>query len=119
MWDVAVGGHVDAGEFSYQAAIREAKEELGIVLTPANLIHIGSTTSENLEGDIINRHYNDYFVTHLNLEPSQVVLQPEEVQEVKWVSLDDFRKLLTEDTASITDKPGCWDYYLRYLQSQA
>lgn len=28
MWDVTVGGHVDAGEFGRQALIREAKREL-------------------------------------------------------------------------------------------
>lgn len=119
MWDVAVGGHVDAGEFSYQAAIREAKEELGLSLKPQDLIHIGSTTSENLEGDIINRHFNDYFVAHLDLDPAQITLQPEEVQEIKWISVDEFEDFIKNDTASITDKPACWDYYLRYLQSQA
>lgn len=118
-WDVAVGGHVDAGEFSYQAALRETKEELGIELKPQNLIHIGSTTSKNLEGNIINRHFNDYFVTYLDLDPTQIILQPEEVQEVKWISIDELKNFIKNDTASITDKPACWDYYLRYLQSQA
>ena len=32
LWDVGVGGHVDAGEFGYQAIIREATEELGLQL---------------------------------------------------------------------------------------
>ena len=117
MWDVAVGGHVDAGEFGYQAGLREAKEELGIELTPQDLIYIGSATSENIEGDIINRHFNDYFVTHLDLDPAKITLQPEEVQEVKWISLNEFENFLTNDSGSITDKPICWDYYLRYLKS--
>ncbi len=118
MWDVAVGGHVDVGEFSYQAGLRETQEELGVELKPQDLIHIGSTTSENFEGDIINRHFNDYFVTYLDLDPATITLQPEEVQEVKWISLDEFENFLTNDTDSITDKPACWDYYLRYLKSQ-
>lgn len=118
MWDVAVGGHVDAGEFSYQAALREAKEELGITLQPQDLLHLGSSTSENIEEGIINRHFNDYFVAHLDLDPSQIKLQPEEVQEVKWMSVDDFANFVQNDTDSITDKPVCWNYYLRYLKSQ-
>ncbi len=118
MWDVAVGGHVDAGEFSYQAALRETAEELGIKLQPQDLIHIGSTTSETIEGDIINRHFNDFFVAHLDLDPSKITIQPEEVQEVKWISVDEFESFLTNDTPSITNKPTCWDYCLRYLKSQ-
>lgn len=117
MWDVAVGGHVDAGEFSYQAALRETKEELNVELQPQDLIYIGSSTSENLEGDIINRHFNDYFVTHLDLDPTKITLQSEEVQEVKWINIDEFENFLTNDSNSITDKPICWDYYLHYLKS--
>lgn len=118
MWDVAVGGHVDAGEFGYQAAIREAKEELNVDLKPQDLLHIGSTTSENIEGNIINRHFNDYFITRLSVDPAKLTLQPEEVSEVKWIDLSEFERLITNDTSSITDKPNCWDYYLRFLKSQ-
>lgn len=32
LWGVGVGGHVDAGEFGYQAIIRETTEELGLQL---------------------------------------------------------------------------------------
>lgn len=28
MWDITAGGHVDSGEFGFQAIIRECKEEL-------------------------------------------------------------------------------------------
>lgn len=31
MWDISAGGHVLAGEFGFQAIIREIKEELGQV----------------------------------------------------------------------------------------
>lgn len=118
LWDVAVGGHVEAGEFGYQAAIRETKEELGINLKPQDLIHIGSAISENRKGEIINRHFNDYYAVYLNLDPTTLTLQPDEVSEVKWISLDELKHFVTQDTASITDKPNCWDYYLRYLQAQ-
>lgn len=33
LWDMAIGGHVAAGEFSYQAALREAEEEIGLKFT--------------------------------------------------------------------------------------
>lgn len=118
LWDVAVGGHVDAGEFGYQAAIREAKEELGLDLQPQALIHIGSSISENIDNNIINRHFNDYFVTYLDLDPTKVILQSEEVAGVKWVSVPEFEAFLKGNTVSVTNKPVCWDYYRRYLQSQ-
>ncbi len=118
MWDVAIGGHVEAGEFSYQAALREAEEELGIVLKPQDLICIGSTTSENPEGHGINRHYNDYYIAFLDIDLSSLTLQPEEVEDVKWFDKEELLKLITEKSnRAITDKPACWDYYRRYLES--
>ena len=37
MWDITGGGHVLAGEFGFQAIIREMKEELGIDLEKNNI----------------------------------------------------------------------------------
>ena len=46
MWDVTAGGHVLAGEFGFQAIIRETKEELGIELNKEEITFIGSTISD-------------------------------------------------------------------------
>ena len=52
-WDITAGGHVDAGEFGYEAVIRETKEEIGIDITEKDLLFIGSTISHNEQKDII------------------------------------------------------------------
>ena len=52
MWDITAGGHVLTGEFGFQAAIRECKEELGIELNKNDIaIHTlawNGFNSENL-----------------------------------------------------------------------
>lgn len=53
MWDITAGGHVLAGEFGFQAIIREAKEELGLDLNKNDITFIGSAISTNIKG----RHY--------------------------------------------------------------
>lgn len=116
LWDVAAGGHVSAGELGYEAAIREAKEELNLNLKKEDLEFIGATTSENFIGDVTNRHYNEYYVIHSDLNPAELNLQAEEVQDVKWFTADELAMRIANNYDGITDKTGCWNHLLHYLQ---
>ena len=82
LWDVTAGGHVLTGELGYQAIIRETKEEIGIDIQKQDLEFIGATISENIKGDIINRHFNEYYVVHMDIDEKELKLQTEEVQEI-------------------------------------
>ena len=116
LWDVSAGGHVLTGELGYQAGIREAKEELGFDIDRNDMEYIGGTTSENFSGDIINRHYNDYFVIHRDVDIKDIKIQTDELQEVKWFDRDDIAKRVKNGYDGITDKVECWDYLLKYFE---
>lgn len=115
LWDVTAGGHVLANELNYQAAIRETAEELGITLTKNDLEFIGAVTSENIIGNITNRHFNEYYITHLDLDPQTLKLQPEEVEDIRWISIKELRKRINNNHDGIADKTGCWEYLFWYL----
>ena len=119
LWDVTAGGHVLAGELSCQAALRETAEELGVTLSKSDLEFIGATTSENVAGNIINRHFNEYYVTHADLNPANLTLQPEEVEDVRWISANELIKKIQNNYDGITDKIGCWEYLVKYLEVAA
>ena len=116
-WDLTAGGHVLAGEIGYQAALRETKEEIGLELRPEDLLCIGSSISENLKGEIINRHFNEYNVAKSDVDPAELKLQPEEVEEVKWVDWREIRERVRNNYDELTDKVGCWESLLDYLGS--
>lgn len=80
MWDVSVGGSVVCGENSEQGARRETLEELGLSL-PTTLIP--SLTVTFCGG------FDDYYCVTMDVEESSCHLQPEEVAEVKWLSLEE------------------------------
>lgn len=114
MWDVTAGGHVLAGEFGFEAIIREAKEELGIELNKNEMTFLGSSISTNNKGDIINKHFNEYYIVNKDLDETSLTLQKEEVSEVKWIDKNDIIQKIKNNYDEITDKEGCWEYLMKY-----
>lgn len=77
MWDTSVGGHVGAGEDPLEAVLREAGEELGILLRESDLEPAGVHDVE-LPGD--REHVTSWFVRHEGpFRPD-----PAEVETVEW-----------------------------------
>lgn len=80
MWSTH-GGCVGSGETSLNASIREAYEEIGIILRAEDIKPLIRDTGENL--------IMDNYIVHKEFDVSSAVLQTEEVSEIKWVSLDE------------------------------
>lgn len=116
MWDVTAGGHVLAGEFGFQAIIRECKEEIGIDLNKNDITFIGAVVSTNIKGDIVNNHFNEYYVTQKEVDIKSLKLQEEEVSEVKWVNKEEIISRIKDNYNGITDKGGCWEYLVKYYE---
>ena len=82
LWDITVGGSSVLGESSGEAAHRELLEEVGI--DAPELIDARPVFTYNFrEG------FDDFYILHRNLNPADLILQPEEVQAVKWASREE------------------------------
>lgn len=90
MWDLTVGGSAIAGDSSSQAAERELMEELGLSLDFSNTLPQFTITFQN--------GFDDYYLINYDVELSEVILQKEEVQAVKWVSKEEVLKMQQEGT---------------------
>ena len=114
MWDVTAGRNVLAGEFGFQAIMRECKEELGIELNKNDITFIGSVISTNKKGDIINNYFNEYYIANKEVDITKLQLQKEEVSEVKWMDKNEIIERIKDNYNGITDKEGCWKYLIKY-----
>ncbi len=101
-WDVSVGGGVDAGETSRQAAEREVREELGIAL---DLSALRPSVSVGFAGG-----FDDFFILVKDLEKTVFTLQEEEVAEIRWVTLSQAEAMV--DDGSFIPYPKS---FLRFL----
>ena len=86
LWDVSIGGGVDAGETSRQGAVREVGEELGYDL---DLIGLRPAVTVNFEGG-----FDDFFVVTRDLDLGDLRLQKEEVSDVRWATLEETLAML-------------------------
>lgn len=86
MWDVSVGGSAIAGESSQSAAEREVLEELGYELSLTNNRPVLTIHFED--------GFDDIYTVEKDLNTEALRLQPEEVQAVKWASLEEILQMI-------------------------
>lgn len=86
MWDLSCGGSVISGEDSRTAAEREAAEELGVTISLKGTRPVLTINFD--EG------FDDIYAITKDLQISELQLQPEEVQAVKWASLEEILAMI-------------------------
>ena len=86
MWDITVGGSAVAGESSQTAMERELMEEIGLRVDLQNIRpHITVNFSKG---------FDDIYLIEREVNINELKLQYEEVQRVKWASMEEiFRKI--------------------------
>lgn len=90
MWDITVGGSAIAGETSQTAIEREIFEEIGLKI---NLQNVQPHLTINFDSG-----FDDVYLIERDINIDSLVLQYEEVQQVKWAALDEILQKLNDGT---------------------
>jgi isopentenyl-diphosphate delta-isomerase len=114
-WDLSVAEHLKPGETFRDAAVRGLQEEMNICLPPDKFVRIREAmlykytySSKNIK----DFEFNECWKVHYD---GPFKIDPEEVAEAKWVTLDELMQLF-ETTRNILT-PWLIDE-LQYLKSQ-
>lgn len=81
MWDISAGGSALKGDTSQQAMERELFEELGVRF---NLDNVRPNITIHFD-----HGFDDIYLLEKELDLSELVLQYEEVQQVKWAGMEE------------------------------
>lgn len=85
-WDISVAGHVEEGHGYLEAAHKELSEEIGI--TAVNLKEIAYYKSETTANGYNQNRFIKIFEVTIP-EDTEFVIEQEEVEEVRWFTLDE------------------------------
>jgi len=76
-------GHLDGNETLKQAMVREAKEEIDIVLDPVDLELV-----HTMNRRIPNNERVDFFFTTRKWQGEPKIMEPEKCDDLRWFKLD-------------------------------
>jgi isopentenyldiphosphate isomerase len=86
-WDVSAAGHIEAGQSSIDAAVRETREELGLTLENAELKPLFSIkhTYRKPDGTFVDNEFSDIYLSVRPCDRSILRLQVDEVEDVRFI----------------------------------
>ncbi|YAL84283.1 dihydrofolate reductase [Dermacoccaceae bacterium W4C1] len=87
-WGCGAAGHVEAGESAWDAAIGEAREELGITVSPTDLVPVATVQRHSLTG-LPNEQRSDMFFTCAQWSGEPAVMEPDKSAGIAWFPVDD------------------------------
>jgi 8-oxo-dGTP diphosphatase len=86
-WACAAAGHVEAGESVVEAAVREAREEMGVRIDPADLLPLCAMHRTHGNGNPRDERA-DFFFTCARFEGTPRRLEPHKSADLRWFDLD-------------------------------
>ena len=88
-YDISAAGHVPAGEEAVVSAVRELSEELGLDVQAEELQYVGirhASFEDIFHGmPFRDNEFSRMFICRRPVETDMLVLQPEEVESVRWM----------------------------------
>ena len=101
-YDISSAGHLASGDVPLEGAVRELREELGLVMDPEDLHYVGRHRG-SFQAPFYGRMFRDnelssvYVITR-EIEDAQLVLQEDEVESVRWMDYETCRRAIREGT---------------------
>lgn len=109
-WAAAAAGHVERGETAYDAARREAREELGI----SDLDLRFEFTMQRTQHDLPVDERVDFFFTTRTWSGEPRIVEPDKCADLRWCALESLPDPVVPHEALALSSLGQSDSYLTF-----
>lgn len=107
-WHVSAAGHVLSEESAIEAITRETEEEIGYVIDPGTLKYVGRFPHA------LHQCHIKTFLTVQDIDVDTLSMRPQEVCEVRWVSLAELQRWSNEQPEEFVIRPDELHMILEY-----
>ncbi len=112
LWDISVAGHIGTGESPENSAIREIKEEIGLVISKDDLVFIGIRLGEKTpKPELFDNEFHYVYLAKLRVPIASLILQEEEVSDICLIEIDTLKNILKNPIRSKEYVPHDDTYY--------
>ncbi|KND47636.1 MAG: putative Nudix hydrolase YfcD [Parcubacteria bacterium C7867-006] len=117
LWDAGVGGHVSSGETSVEGAQKETREEIGLDIPKEEYQLVFTVRARVMKhfDDFIDNEINDVYVVRRDLDISNLKIEKNEVDEVRWLDLETFENWTRTDVRMFADHDEEYSKLIQYL----
>lgn len=115
-WDVTSAGHIQAGQTSKEAAIREISEEVGLKVKEEDLKYVLTYKNKKHLGEYLdNQFYDCYIVRQKNINITKIKIQESEVEQIKICNLKEVEEMLKNN--KVVPRNEFYAELLKYLKN--
>lgn len=113
-WDIAAAGHVNSGGSEIEAIKRELFEEIGLNLEDNQIKYFMSYKKEVSNETVNKKHLEDIYISQISpININEFKIQKEEVEEVKWVSINELKDMMKKN--SFISRDNLYERLFEYL----
>ncbi|MGI8316427.1 NUDIX hydrolase [Halobacillus mangrovi] len=100
LYDITAAGHIEAGERVVMGGVREIEEEIGVNVSPSDLIEAGTFKQDLSDGNLKDKEICRVFL--FNWDGERTFSIGEEVADVVKVALHSFKEVVNGEVASVS-----------------
>lgn len=116
-WDIAAAGHVNSGETEIEAVKRELLEEIGLNLVKGKIEPFISYKKEVNNETVNKKHLEDIYIAQIDSENiNEFMIQKEEVEQVKWLSINKVKELFLNN--QLKSRDNTYKQLFKYLEEK-
>ena len=116
-WDASAAGHISAGDDSLGTALEEVRQEIGVQLVKSDLKLLGTLKKNTVssDGKFKDNSFEDIYLVRKDIATSDLTMERGEVSNLKWVPLEEFKKMVAEKDPQLVPHPEEYEFLLKHI----